>query len=448
MSYYFTTAIILLGGEGKRFNHPLPKQFHNLSGKKIYLYTLETFLHQKDIDAVVLVVHPDFQKLVTQEIAAYSSKPIFLADSKQTRQLSSYSGLKACPASTTHVIIHDGVRPFVTKTILEDNIALVQRYDACDTCIASYDTIVHTKDLKTLHEIPPRSEYLRGQTPQSFKLPMIMQAHQKAQEAGLIEATDDCQLVHRLGKPIYIAQGSDENIKITTEYDLLLAEQILRLRLTQQNLRATRSLEKKVFVITGASGGIGSAIVQALKNQGALCVELSKSGPRAIDLSDPRQTQFIFKEIYDTYNQVDGLINVAGFLTIAELDRLSDEVIKELVDSNFLSTVYACKYCSIRDMGHIINFSSSSYTRGRSKYIIYSAMKAAVVNFTQGLSQEKPGLNINCIVPSRTNTPMRTKNFPEENTEELLESSVIAEEVIKILKCDHLTGLTVEIKKK
>ncbi len=444
----YTTAILLLGGEGKRFNHCLPKQFHRLSGKKIYLYALETFLFCASIDAIILVVHPQFYSDVLSDIAPYKQKLLLLAKGEASRQLSCFSGLKACPKATTHVIIHDGVRPFITVKIIEENIHLAKRYNSCDTCTASYDTIVHSKDQHLIHTIPHRSEYLRGQTPQSFKLSLLLQAHKQAQKDGIWDATDDCQLVLRLKKPVMIARGSDENIKITTEYDLLLAEQILRLQLTQQPLEATQMLDKKVFVVTGASGGIGSAIVKALQSQGATCVELSKSGPLSIDLSQPKLTKKTFENIFQTYQEVDGLINAAGYLALSDLKDLEDATIQELVNSNFLSMVYSCKYCPIKKGGHILNFSSSSYTRGRPHYILYSAMKAAVVNFTQGLALERPELNINCIAPSRTNTPMRTKNFSNEDISQLLDSSTIAEEVIKILKCEKLTGLTVEIKKK
>ena len=448
MSNYFTTAIILLGGEGKRFNHPMPKQFHHLSGKKIYLYTLESFLRNNYIDAVVLVVPQDFHSLVKNDLASYSAKPVMITEGKNSRQLSSYAGLKACPALTTHVVIHDGVRPFVSEKMIEQNVILARNYDACDTCIPSHDTIVHSKDHKTISAIPPRSLYLRGQTPQSFKMSTILQAHQKAQEAGIFDATDDCQLLHRLGKTVYITEGSDENIKITTEYDLLLAEQILRLRSTQKSLHGNICLKNKVFVVTGALGGIGSAIVNALRTQGAICIELSKSPLSPIDLSNPSQTASAYKKIFEQHKFVDGLINATGYLVLSNLENLDDKNIEDLVKNNFLSMVYSCKYCRIKPGGHILNFSSSSYTRGRAQYIIYSAMKAAIVNFTQGLALERPELNVNCIVPARTNTPLRTKNFPGEDVSLLLDSSNIAEKVIQILRCENLTGMTVEIKKK
>lgn len=441
----FTTAILLCAGEGKRFNHPLPKQFHRLSGKKIYLYALETFLASPCIHAIVIVAPSAFHQDILDDLRAHQNKPIILASGKSSRQLSTLSGLKACPENTTHVLVHDGVRPFVTHAIIEENILLAKQHGSCDTCIPSYDTIVHSADQAFISTIPQRSMYLRGQTPQTFSYELLLRAHQEAQQASIIEATDDCQLVLRLSRSIPIAQGCDENIKITTEYDLLLAEQILRLKLMRPPELIQESILNKRYVIVGANGGIGSALIRALTNKGALCIPLTK---KDCNNSNPHQIKTVFETLFNTYGPLDGLINVAGCLTRAPLSILSEKDIQQHIDSNFLAMVLACKYCQLKHNAHIVNFSSSSYTRGRPTYIMYSAMKSAVVNFTQGLAMERPDLNINCIVPSRTHTSMREKNFPGEDINELLDKETVADEVVKILGSIKMTGMTVEIKKK
>lgn len=211
------TGIILMGGTGVRFGSDVPKQFHLLHGKKIYLHTLEVFAQSHLFDAVILVCHPDWIPLVEKETHQYHVKVI--AGGK-TRQESSYLGLLACSQVTNYVVIHDALRPFVSQEILQRNVDQVKISQAVDTCIPSSDTIVHSKDGLMIDQIPLRKEYFRGQTPQSFSYSLILEAHKKTART---DVSDDCSLVLELGLPITLVLGEEKNMKITTEFDLLFA---------------------------------------------------------------------------------------------------------------------------------------------------------------------------------------------------------------------------------
>ncbi|MCH9631180.1 MAG: Bifunctional ribulose 5-phosphate reductase/CDP-ribitol pyrophosphorylase Bcs1 [Chlamydiia bacterium] len=444
----FTSCLLLAAGTGSRFGDDLPKQFHYLSGKKIYLHTLEQFLEIPSIHEIVIVCSYSFVDEIKKDILNYPDENIRIAIGGESRQQSSYLGLLACDLRTTHVMIHDSVRPFISRDIILENIDLAMKYGASDTCISSHDTIVHTKDEKEISNIPNRKQYLRGQTPQTFSYPLILKAHQNAYKKGIENATDDCQLVLMEEHPVKIAEGSEENIKITTELDLYYAEQILRLKMTlPKAVFDEDTLSGKVFAITGGTGGIGSKISSMLKEKGAKVLELSRNSQYKVDLTDEVITQDVFEKIYKEYGELDGLINSIGYLKVQNLDILSSPDIKRLIDCNFTSFVYACKYCRIKDHGHILNLSSSSYIRGRKSYAIYSGMKAAIVNFTQGLALEKPSLHINSIIPKRTDTCMRRENFPNEEKTSLLSAEKVAESIIHTLLAKNLTGMTIEIKK-
>jgi 2-C-methyl-D-erythritol 4-phosphate cytidylyltransferase len=210
-------GIILMGGVGVRFGSNVPKQFHSLKGKKIYLHTLEAFLQSQLFDSLVLVCHPDWVAQVKEETARYS---VVVTAGGKTRQQSSYLGLLACPKDTNYVVIHDALRPFVSQEILERNVTEVKVTQAVDTCIPSSDTIVYSRDGYKIDKIPLRKEYFRGQTPQSFAYLLILQAHQTTSQTN---ASDDCSLVLELGHAVTLVLGEDKNIKITTEFDLHLA---------------------------------------------------------------------------------------------------------------------------------------------------------------------------------------------------------------------------------
>lgn len=209
-------AILLMAGVGQRFGSPVPKQFHLLAGKEVYRHTLDALTTSHLFDEIILVTHPDWITVNEER---------FVAGGK-TRQESSYLGLKAFKKPIDIVLIHDAVRPFVTQKILIENVAGAIRWGAVDTCIPTADTLVHAPGGSEITSIPNRAEYMRGQTPQTFRMDWIMQAHEKALSDGIENASDDCRLVLRTGKPVHIVLGDERNLKITSEFDLSIAEHL------------------------------------------------------------------------------------------------------------------------------------------------------------------------------------------------------------------------------
>lgn len=221
------TAILLMAGIGSRLGSSLPKQFHQLGQQKIYQQTLQTFLESGLFEQIILVCHPDWIEEVKNEVPP----EVQVVPGGPTRQASSLQGLQACDPATDFIMIHDAVRPFVSLEILQRNVSSVLKHRAVDTCIPSADTIVHAEEGTFITSIPARKTYLRGQTPQTFDYQLICEAHQKTHQ---INATDDCSLVLELGHPVAVVLGEENNIKITTELDVELAEWILK---KNENLR-------------------------------------------------------------------------------------------------------------------------------------------------------------------------------------------------------------------
>ncbi|MCB1107201.1 MAG: bifunctional cytidylyltransferase/SDR family oxidoreductase [Chlamydiia bacterium] len=432
------TAILLMGGTGERFGSETPKQFINLSGKKIYLHTLDAFLPFSEFKEILLVCHSDHLATVQKEVA---SPRIRVIPGGATRQESTYRALLACHPGTTHVVIHDAVRPFVSANIIEANLEALKTHDAVDTCIPSADTIVHAEHFDTITSIPNRAQFLRGQTPQSFSYPLLLEAHKKAVQK---DYSDDCRLVLDLKHPVHIVSGLEDNIKITNELDLFIAEQLMR-RKSRPLFPPLHSLQGKTFVITGGTGGIGSALAELLKKEGATPLILSKSSPSyPVDLTNFTATQTLF----DSLGPIDGLINCVGHLSLKPFHTLTPEEMDHLIASNLHSLLYSCRCAHIRPGGHIINLSSSSFSRGRKGYTLYSSAKAAIVNFTQGLAEECPDLHINAIAPQRTDTPMRLENFPNENRSTLLSPKEVAKEILNLLRQKGTTAALIEVRKK
>jgi len=436
-----TAAVILMAGIGNRFGTKLPKQFHTIFGKPIYIYTLDVFLEFEYFDQIVLVCSKNYITRVRSEIPT----SIHIIEGGNTRQESSYKALSYLENKADIVVIHDAVRPFVTTSIIKENIEAAIEHKACDTCIASADTLVNSEDGIFIDKIPNRSLFLRGQTPQSFCLSTILEAHRAAVRDDLT-TTDDCSLILYTNKKVAIVQGDTKNIKITNKEDLTLATSLINQKV-EESIKEELSLKDKTYLIVGGSGGIGKEIQSLLEKEGARVFPLSRTTtPYSIDLSSYESIKATFKTIKEDLGDVDGLINSAGLLKIKPFSSLGKNEISDLLSVNLLGVIYSCKEVCLNPYGHILNISSSSFNKGRKDYTLYSSAKAAIVNFTEGLSQERKDLCINTIIPERTDTNMRKEYFPNEDQTSLLSPNDVAKKVIKILKT-KASGKTIYVSK-
>ena len=125
------------------------------------------------------------------------------------------------------VVTHDAVRPFVTQRILDDNIKLAKKYGAADTVIPATDTIVYSKDGKMITEIPDRKECYQGQTPQTFNIKKLMSLFDSLTKKEKEILTDGCKIFSIKGEDVALVDGEVYNIKLTTLYDLKIAQAIL-----------------------------------------------------------------------------------------------------------------------------------------------------------------------------------------------------------------------------
>jgi 2-C-methyl-D-erythritol 4-phosphate cytidylyltransferase len=222
-----THAIVLAGGRGSRFTGSLvPKQFMQLRGKPILAYVLETYQALDLIDELTLVINPQYEQLYYDIVDTYRFfKVRRVVHGGESRQASSAAGLAAVPPCDL-VVVQDGVRPFTSAAVIVEAIEVARRVGAANVVVRTLDTIVQCRD-GFIASVPDRTDLYNGQAPQAFRWTVLAEAHRRARDDGITDATDDAQLVLRIGGRVGVVEGSYTNFKITTYEDFVLAESIL-----------------------------------------------------------------------------------------------------------------------------------------------------------------------------------------------------------------------------
>lgn len=218
-------AIITAGGFGARMGAGRPKQYLEVAGLPIIVRTLRRFAASPRISEVMIVVPPeDVAGFAALYLVPYGL-PLHwrVVPGGETRQQSVLNGLNAVPPDVDIVVIHDAVRPFVSDDIIERSIDAAHAHGACVVAMPLKETVKRVGDGMDVGETVDRTVLWGAQTPQAFRLSLILDAYRKAQESGFM-GTDDAMLVERLGKSVKIVEGDYHNIKITTKEDLAIAE--------------------------------------------------------------------------------------------------------------------------------------------------------------------------------------------------------------------------------
>lgn len=450
-------GIILAGGVGSRMGLGYPKQFSKIAGKTALEHTIGIFQNHPEIDEIIIVSEKNNYRRIEDIVAKAGfskvNKIIFGGKERTDSTLSAITALLSEPADTK-LLIHDAVRPLLSAEIITECIKKLEVYNAVDVVIPATDTIVHANpSTHEIIQIPNRNEYYQGQTPQAFRLGILKKAYDIYLKSD-IKGTCDCSIVLKTlpSEKVAIVNGSETNIKLTRPVDLFIADKLFQSR-SHFSLRNLTSLEQlielkdKVLVVIGGSYGIGADIVELSKKFGITAYSLSRSN--GVDVSNIESVATALKDIYNKEHRIDYVVNSAAILNHKTLASMSHEEISTSINVNYTGTVNVASsaYPYLKEShGGFLSFTSSSYTRGRPFYAIYSSTKAAIVNLTQALSEEwlTDNIKINCINPERTKTPMRTKAFGIEPEGTLLNSKTVAFASLAVLASKE-TGNIIDV---
>ncbi len=225
------TAIIAAAGIGKRMGSSCPKQYLHMNGRPIIYWTLMQFCTHSQISDIICVVEPGRDMHFYNDIISpYSfDRPIQVVSGGKIRQDSVANGLKAASSDTMIVLIHDGVRPFITHDIIDRLIDTAREHGACIVADPIVETVKQVDHNLKITNTLDRSILWRAGTPQAFNYQLLQDAMNRAHVDGFI-GTDEASIVERLGHSVFIVPGDNCNMKITMPGDLIIADAILKQR--------------------------------------------------------------------------------------------------------------------------------------------------------------------------------------------------------------------------
>lgn len=229
-------AGIVAGGTGTRMGADKPKQFLDLCGKPIIIHTIEKFCSVDEIDKIYIGVHPDWVEYCIELLSEFKLKSnrisVIPGGNDRNSTVFNIVGKIDCEYKLNDndiILTHDAVRPFVTESIIKDNITSTIVGKACGTYIPSVDTIINSVDGKIVTSVPERKEMYQAQTPQSFNIIKLKETYLSLSDKEKSLLTDTCSVFTVKGLPVHIVQGDIANMKITTVKDFEIAKVIAKL---------------------------------------------------------------------------------------------------------------------------------------------------------------------------------------------------------------------------
>lgn len=233
-------AAIFAGGRGVRMGSGIPKQFLEIHGKPVLVHTLELFQEHDMIDKIYISVLEEYIGKTRKLVKRYDlDKVVSIIPGGETAQDSIYNALKEIEkenADDSIVLLHDGVRPFVSYDTIRQNIESVQEYGSAITCTACFETILLSKDGDKVDSVPYRKDTFAAQAPQSFYLKDIIAAHDevRATNPTYENMVDACTIMTTLGKEVNMIPGNRGNIKVTTPEDVYMFRALLNYKENEQ----------------------------------------------------------------------------------------------------------------------------------------------------------------------------------------------------------------------
>ena len=230
MTHSKSFALIPAAGMGKRMGASINKQYLQLAGMPIVARTISVFENAPFIDGIFLVTPADEIPYCREHVVEAHGfrKVLEIVPGGRERQNSVMNGLLALQRQAGEhdvVLIHDGVRPLISRELLRESIEVARGCDGALVAVPAKDSIKTVRDGLVI-DTPDRDTLWQAQTPQSFRFGVIFAAHRAAEQEGFM-GTDDASLVERRGGAIRIVRGDYRNIKITTPEDIVLAEAFL-----------------------------------------------------------------------------------------------------------------------------------------------------------------------------------------------------------------------------
>lgn len=228
-------GVILAGGIGSRMGGDKPKQYLNVKGKPIIIYTIEKFFSVPQFEKIIVLCPKQWvehtKNLIDKHIAPAKDRVVVI-EGGETRNETIMNSIKFIEKEgnlndETIIVTHDSVRPFVTHRIIKENIEFAQKFGACDTVVPATDTIVEARDNKTITYIPDRSKMYQGQTPQSFNALKLKNMYESLSGDEKDILTDAAKIFVIKGEKVALVQGETYNMKITYPYDLRVAKSLL-----------------------------------------------------------------------------------------------------------------------------------------------------------------------------------------------------------------------------